>query len=380
MRRKSTHLAQSSFATLTRRGSARAKPDRRRPSHRCDLEALERRSLLSGGNWYVQSDALAGGDGSASSPFQSIQAAINAASPGDTVDVGPGTYTEQITDTKSLQIMGAGAVSTTIQAPTSPLQPDSSGALSIVTVSGSDTITEFTGFTVTGPGPAEPDGIDFGIFVRDDATANIHNDVIVNDNPVTVPLTGVGIGVGNLAHFATTGSATISDNEIYGYQWSGIVVDNAGSSAAITNNVVTGNGLNPCCSEAGIEITNGADGTVVGNTISGNEDTDSNGGPVPGSTQQSIGVYVDQSAMPVEISGNTIDANDVGICSQSPGTIIDGNMLGSVAANRYEGMLLAQGDATLTNNTILGGNIGLFAYEAPGFAPANCLVVLGRGT
>ena len=356
MCRKSARLPRSSFTTLviskwlllgrTRRNSVRPKSDLRRPPRRCDLEGYRASKPPVRSSWYVQSDALAGGNGSTNSPFQSIQAAINAASAGDTVDVGTGTYTEQITDAKSLQIIGEGASSTTIQSPTSPLQPDSSGALSIVTISGLNTSTEFTGFTVTGLGPAEPNSIDFGIFVRDGATANINNDVVVNDNPVTDQLTGVGIGIGNQAPFATTGSATISDNEIYGYQWSGIVVDNAGSSATITNNVVMGNGLNPCCAEAGIEITNGADGTVVGNSISGNEVTNPNGGPAFGTAQQSIGIYVDDSGTPVEIGGNTIDANDVGIWSQSFGTIIDGNSLGTVAANRYEGMILRRGTRT----------------------------------
>jgi hypothetical protein len=394
MRRTFHRSSQIAFATLcnlginkwvrlvhTRRRPIRTKSDLRHPSRRCHLEALERRSLLSGVTWYVQNNALAGGNGSTTSPFQSIQAAINAASPGDTVNVGTGTYIEQITDTKSLQIVGAGASSTTIQSPSSPLQHDSSGALSIVTISGSSTNTEFTGFTVTGPGPGGPDSIDFGIFVRDGATANIHDDVIANiaDNPIAGTITGVSIGVGNQGRFATTGSATISHNEIYGYQWSGIVVDNAGSSATISNNVVTGNGLNPCCAEAGIQITNGADGTVVGNTISGNEVTNPNGGPVYGTTQQSIAIYVAQSGMPVEISGNTIDANDVGIWSQCSETMIDGNSLGTASPNRYEGMILSQGDASLTNNTILGGNIGLLAIEAFGTAPANALVVLGAG-
>ena len=42
--------------------------------------------------WVVDHDALAGGDGSEKAPFQTIQAAINAAGANDTIMVKPGTY------------------------------------------------------------------------------------------------------------------------------------------------------------------------------------------------------------------------------------------------------------------------------------------------
>lgn len=43
-------------------------------------------------DWYVKADAEAGGNGSASSPFKTIQEAVEAASPEDTVKVLPGVY------------------------------------------------------------------------------------------------------------------------------------------------------------------------------------------------------------------------------------------------------------------------------------------------
>ncbi|MCU1449709.1 MAG: hypothetical protein JWP02_1879 [Acidimicrobiales bacterium] len=53
-------------------------------------------------------------------PGQSIQAAVNAASPGDTIKVASGTFRESIEVTKSLTILGAGQGATILQPPTTP--------------------------------------------------------------------------------------------------------------------------------------------------------------------------------------------------------------------------------------------------------------------
>ena len=50
--------------------------------------------------------------------FPTIQAAVNAAAPGATIHVGPGTYTEQVVITKDLDLRGSGAEATVIKSPT----------------------------------------------------------------------------------------------------------------------------------------------------------------------------------------------------------------------------------------------------------------------
>ena len=46
------------------------------------------------------------------SQYPTIQAAVNAASPGDTILVGPGVYFEQVSIGKSVTIVGSGATRT----------------------------------------------------------------------------------------------------------------------------------------------------------------------------------------------------------------------------------------------------------------------------
>jgi pectin methylesterase-like acyl-CoA thioesterase len=91
--------------TLTR--PVRPRDHRAARPFRPDLAALEARVLLTTFN--VDDDGLTG--------FTTINAAIAAASAGDTIAVAAGTYTEQLDISKSLIVQGAGQGSTIIRAP-----------------------------------------------------------------------------------------------------------------------------------------------------------------------------------------------------------------------------------------------------------------------
>jgi hypothetical protein len=54
-----------------------------------------------GSTLYVAADAPAGGDGSATRPFASVQEALAEAQPGDTVRIGPGTYVGEVRSVRS---------------------------------------------------------------------------------------------------------------------------------------------------------------------------------------------------------------------------------------------------------------------------------------
>lgn len=112
--------------------------------------------------WYVNDDASGTQNGSASHPYKTIWQAINKAEKGDTIFVGKGTYKENITIPKGVEIVGAGRNSVTIKA-------DDKGDPTVVMKDGSKL-----------QGVAVKNGR-VGIYVRENAKASISDSDIVNN-------------------------------------------------------------------------------------------------------------------------------------------------------------------------------------------------------
>lgn len=109
----------------------------------------------------------------------------------------------------------------------------------------------------------------YGVFVDNGASVDVTNSTISNIGEV--PFNGAQHGWG--VFYANGANGTIDSNTIFLYQKSGIVIDGAGTSATVTNNTVTGNGPVNYIAQNGIEVLDGAAGTVSGNAISDNDYT-----------------------------------------------------------------------------------------------------------
>lgn len=241
-----------------------------------------------------------------------IQPAVNHAQTSDTVLVNEGTYPEQVVITKTLALVGEdGKTLTFIEAPaTIPVasNPDSA----IVKISDAGVSAEVTGFTITGPGPSGCGSIAFGIFVRDGADAHIHHNNIldVRDAPFSGCQNGVGIQVGRAA-LSTSGTALIEYNTLAGYQKNGITISNAGSSATIAHNTLTGAGPTTVIAQNGIQVSSGATADINTNTVSDHSYT-----PF---SYVSTGLLLFDNT--VNTNDNLISENQVGIyIIEAPGT------------------------------------------------------------
>jgi hypothetical protein len=311
----------------------------------------------------------------AGTPCATVQKAVDIACPGATINVAAGTYPEQVTIPKSVIVLGAGSALTTIQAPGSlPAAGD------IVTISGAGTSVEIADLTVAGPGASGCGSINAGIFVRDGAFANIHDNRVVDirDNPLSGCQNGVGILVGRAA-LSTTGSATIEDNVVTGYQKGGIVVSNTGSSATVDGNTVTGVGNTPLIAQNGIQVSSGATASVTDNDVTDNRCDHATCGPDPLNDFQSAGILLIDHGLPgTLVSGNRSNDNDIGVyhfTTASGSTAITNN---EIDGNRFENVFIDSGEAALTGNTISNGSgYGILAVAfCCGFATSDSIATL----
>lgn len=329
-------------------------------------------------NWSV-SNAFGDNSGCNSTTLQcqTIQAAVTNATAGDYVFIAPGTYVEQVTVGKNITIIGSGAGSSMIQAP-GTMTADSVGKRPIIEINNGATVT-LAGVTVNGPGPTSGGFLDFGIYVIGNATINLVGSTIDNirDNPLNGGQHGVGIQVGQQS-VSQAGHATIANVVVTNYQKNGITVGGTGSSGTVKNSTTTGAGPTAPIAQNGIQISDGAVGTVYGNTVSGNQCKAATSGGPPScgpdwvTQEQSTGILLFNAGAGTTVVGNTTSSNDIGIGISSGTGIVSSN---TMTGNRYYGAVIASASSSMvSNNTITGpSNFGLAVDGSTGKAFGNTI-------
>jgi nitrous oxidase accessory protein len=242
--------------------------------------------------WTVDDDSPEAG-------FSSIQAAIDAATIGDTIYVRTGYYYEHVVVNKQVKLMGENK--------TSIIDGNSTG--DVVTVSANN--VEISGFTIQNSGrrivtgvlpPLGPSGFPVyegmcGVYLYGCTGSNISGNIIVNNfaglniesasnvivskNQIMSNCGDCGIRVafsssvtlsGNeISHNPTTGavifqctSSAITENQIIDNPSSGIVISFSSRFITVSKNNITNNGAH------GLNLVNAIENNVFGNNMSGN--------------------------------------------------------------------------------------------------------------
>ncbi|HMF54847.1 MAG TPA: NosD domain-containing protein [Pyrinomonadaceae bacterium] len=208
--------------------------------------------------------------------FTSIQAAVTAASPGDTINVCPGTYHEQVTINKSLTVQGISvknqnqaivmpaAVSSNTTSLTSgnPIAPiilvDRTSKVNLINL----TVDGSTGGLT---GCAAPNYI--GVYYRN-ASGRIEG-LAVRNIKLGAGSEGCQNGLGIFVQSGQGGSSKVDilSTSVHDYQKNGITANEAGTEVNIKGNAVTGVGSTPFIAQNGIQLGFGAKGTIDGNTV-----------------------------------------------------------------------------------------------------------------
>ncbi len=200
---------------------------------------------------------------------RTIQGEINTALAGNTVHVKAGTYEEQVEIDKNITLVGAGPT-TVIQSPltlAASYVVGTSTKKPIVYVHDTDTAV-LRSLTVDGAGRGNLNYSFQGVGFWNAGGALIDCDVL---NVSDTPFSGAQHGIGIYANNSTSGpySLALTNVNVSGFQKNATALLGNGLTVALSNVVATGAGPTTITAQNGIEIADGASGTIVGCAVSG---------------------------------------------------------------------------------------------------------------
>lgn len=270
---------------------------------------------------WVDAAATSGGSGAQDQPFNSIQAAVDAAGAGDTIAVRAGTYTENVRfDAGGAE--GAPLRLVSVDGPGAAAIQPADQSLDTIDIAGADHI-EVSGFALFGSSDPTRQVVHIhGV----DSGADFATDIVISDNIIT---RGEGDGIKG----SKASGVTISGNTITGGGDSEAGIDFVGVDHA----VIEGNTLSDL-PYVGIMLKGGTTDVVVsGNTISG-----------AGHNSIEVGGYTNTQYYPPGFleAGNTYEAGNILIADNvitdsgnsalrligAQGVLIEGNTIGGTNA------------------------------------------------
>lgn len=268
--------------------------------------------LATNGSTWTDADAASGGDTgdisavvdtTTGTSYGTIQAAVDAASAGDTISVASGTYPEHVTINKSLTLKGArtGVDARTRTGAETIVDGANSGAP--FSIRANDVTID--GFTITG---GVGGGLDSGIWSQSGTTGlQVLNDTITNSgfgvwaecggncliqhNLFNGNNNAGGSGGADISADSTTG-LTIDSNDFENNSTDNSILLQATAAGAHTNVAITNNTFHGNTNASTIYALAIAGGTISGNTITAATDV--------------TGISLSGADTDVSITGNTI--------------------------------------------------------------------------
>jgi Periplasmic copper-binding protein (NosD) len=303
--------------------------------------------------------------------YNIIQDAINSVPAGGTIFICPGTYFEQLTINKNLNLTGvaSGTLDAPIIVPNGSLQANATSLSSgdpiaaHVWVMGAavnitNVIVDSTGNGLAGCAAPELVGI-----LYQNATGTLNHVVARNQwigSSETDPDSNGcqnGLGIFVQSGNGGTSTVTVENSSVHDYQKNGITANEVGTAVTLKTNDVVGQGSTTGAAENGIQIGFGATGTVTGNLVIDNVWAPDTIGD-PGDAASGILLF-DTSGAPL-VNTNTVGNSQFGIAVESD-TAAEGDgatvMSNKVFGTRiFDGIDVCSNGNTIESNTIVNSS------------------------
>ena len=321
--------------------------------------------------------------------YPTIQQAVNSVPVNSTIKVCPGTYAEQVVINKSMTLTGVSSTGVSGPNASGPDNPvivspaagvvanandlfDGSpiaGQIVVVTPPGALTQTKVTLNYIAVDGSNNQlasCGTDLvGIYYQN-ASGTI-SQMVTRYQELSQSLFGCqqGLAIYVESGYGTGGTAvvTIQNNSVHDYDKNGITADGSGTVATISGNYVVGIGSTPLIAQNGIQVSDGATGSVKNNTVT--DDVYVNPPNCSPNCYGSSGILIFDSGATASshlvISGNTVSNTQLAVVTygDSAGTadyndVSTNKITGTLASCVYldDGIDLCSNNNTATSNTV----------------------------
>jgi hypothetical protein len=286
------------------------------------------------------------------SQYATIQAALDAASDGDVVQVAAGTYVEQLDIPVAVTLKGASRNGTRVEAPASLTDRFTADGVIYRPViyahaAGAVTIRDLT-VDGAGYGAANPHFV--GIAFHN-AGGTVQNTAIlrIREIPFGPTANGTALLAWNVDGASRT--LTVNGNDVHEYQKYGMRFLGAGLGVYADQNQITGPGrTGTAAAPDGIVVGAGARAALHGNQICDN--AASGGGPDPRTQEQSAGIRLVDADAGTVVEDNAMAENDTGVTANGATTIGPNILLD----NRYAGIVLRGGTHLVNGCNIQGSH------------------------
>ncbi len=280
-----------------------------------------------------------------------IQAAVDAAVNGNTVNVDGGEYIEQVEITKDISLIGQGKGVTTVKGFANMPLSFTTSAANVPVIYGHGADIKISDLTVDGDGQGNTNHRYMGIGFSD--AGGVINNVEVKAVRHT-PLNGAQGGIGIFAD-ASSGNPRnlmVTNTMVYDFQKNGMSLSGADLDATVDNNMVTGAGSIgvPLPAQNGIQFYGTNGGSITNNTVSAINYTPT--------SYIATGILVYFGSDTIKVTGNTLDSVEVGVLGYDNNTIVNNNTMdgGDYGIYGYSGVA---GSVNAANNFISNYDFGV---------------------